>query len=328
MEITNELDIITDELTVLDGGKAYNLYYNTSARIKRTLEKKKGLYKSASGKKIAVKLAFNEAVGGAVRRGQRMNSNYRELITEVEYFPVTYYGNGTIFGQDEIMNTGKEQRVSMVKEQLDAAQKKPFLDLARNGYGSGGDTSDDIIGIPTICSTTATQNVGGKSENDIVDANGVKAWKGNTYTTSMIVTPSNMRARIAETTYKDGANPTHCYLPLALLNAFKDACQGLQDLGHDEALTAVGFDNIKFDGVTFVADFFLPYNTTTGVGSMLIENENNVGFAVYPKADMAMSRWHDAMVNDLWAKTMKVMWMGNQICNDRRGLNWITNAIK
>lgn len=314
MTTTAEMNAVTREHFMLDGGKAFDIYYNTSARIERKLKKKKGLHQSASGTKIKVPLAFNEGIGGSFSRGGSLDSNYRELITSVEFEPVSIYGNGTIYGQDEIMNQGSEGMVKLIRAQADAAAKKPFLVLARTVYGTAGDGDEDVMGIQTICTETTTTDVGGKAEDDIVDANGVKAWEGKTVSDSTVMSTVNVRAAILRATYKDGPDgyPTHCYLTRTLYNSFKDQVQTFTTLGEDKELTKIGFHNIVFDGVTFIADDFLDS------GHLLIENDRNLGFAVYPKANMAIGKWEDTQIAGVWAKTMKVFWMGNQIVNDRR----------
>jgi hypothetical protein len=317
--VTNEMDDVTRMHFMLDNGKAWDIHYNTSARVQRKQKQKKGLQKTvSSGKKITVPLDFNEAIGGAFTRGGSLNSNYRELITAVDFEPKSIYGNGTIYWQDEKMNTGTEGMVKLVRAQSDAAMKKPFLHLARKGFGSGTDTSEEIMGIETICSETTSTDCGGKSENDIEDANGLKPWEGKTTTTAQVISPANVRAQILRATWKDGADgyPGVAYMSRNLFNAFKDQLQPLQNLTEDKEMTKAGFHNIVFDGVTFIPDDFITSSSTGGY--CFVENENTIGFAVYEGANMTIVPWESTHVAGVMAKTMKVLWMGEQVTSNRQ----------
>lgn len=313
--ILEQLDAVTHDYFMIEGGKAMDNYFETSFLLNYLLKQKKGIYKKASGgKKISVPIRYDGNKAGFFVRGGTLDSTKQEAITNVEFNWKYCYGNATIYFVDTLENSGPEALINLTTEELLGAQESLRDLMATSLYtGLEGDSSN-LTGLNSLTNTTATTAYGGYASNDIVSADGTQVWTGKGSSTTTVISLPALRDIKTAAAYGSGKNtrPDLMATSEANYDTILNIIQIQQRFTADGVKTAkVGFNGVHFEGTDIFPDRYCPASNVYAI------NSDHVGFVVHKDADFMKSPW-EFIAGSARDKTMKILWGGNMVANNRR----------
>lgn len=309
-----ELELVTRDFLLADGKKATDIYYETSYLMELLINQKKGLFeRPAGGTSIKVPLKYDGAEAGFYQRSETLSEDDRQNITAVNFGWKHGFGNATIYRTDELENAGEYAEVSLVGEKVTDAMEGCREVVASGIYNAAGDDSKLITGLLSLTSESAAVAYGGKAENDIVAADGTKPWEGKTDTTSEAFGLAVIRALRSEAKVKGGKKGKPNLMPTteALWNKIAGILQVQQRFTQDTDIAKAGFTALNFEGCDIVVDDYCPS------GYAFALNTNNLGFAIHKEGFFARTPW-GKMVSGAQGRTMKILFDGNMVCNNRK----------
>ena len=313
--ILEELNEITNDYFLLDGGMATDIYFESSFLMQHYMAKQRGLWERPSGgKKIRVPLEYDESEGGAYDRNDPLSTDDREIIDAAYFSWKHYYGNATVYRTDGLMNAGEYAEVQLITSKVKNAQKTARNHVAKNIYASGGDSDRHLTGLLTMTSETATTEYGEIAENDLVSRDGTKPWEGKTNTAlAGTISLDSIRTIRSEAKIHDGADgkPDTAVTTETLWNKIASILQTQQRFVNDKDTAKAGFQHLVFEGMILAVDDFCPATY------MFMLNSHHFGWAVHSKGYFARTAWAD-LVSGPAGQYMRIYWDGNMICNHRR----------
>lgn len=315
MPLSNpELEIITRDFLLADGKSAQNIYYETSYLMELLINQKKGIFERPNGGvNIKVPLKYDGAEGGFYSRNSTLSESDRQNITAVFFGWKHAFGNATIYRTDELENAGEYAEVALVTEKVTDAMETCRDQIAKNLYNAAGDDSLLITGLRSLTSESADVDYGGKSENDIVAEDGTKPWEGKTTTTTEAISLDVIRTLRSGAKIKGGkgGKPNLGVTTETLFNKINGILQVQQRFTAAEEIAKAGFTGVNFEGMDLVVDDYCPS------GYLFVLNTNHVGFAIHQQGFFARTPWHN-LVSGAQGRTMKILWDGNMVCNNRK----------
>lgn len=310
-----ELESITNDYFMADGKKAFDIYFNDSFLMDYFMKKKKGLWERPSGgRTIRVPLMYDGAEGDFYSRGEALSSDDRENVNAAFFGMKHAYGNATLYRTDELENAGEYAEVQIVTAKLLAAQKTPAKKVATSMYTAAVDSSKEITGLRSLNSSSTTVSYGNIAEADLVAADGSYPWKGNITTTTEAISLAVIRTlrSLAKTSSGPGGKPDVGVTTETLFNVVAGLLQTQQRFTEDTDTAKAGFQNIVFEGMIIAADDYAPS------GYLFALNSKHIGFGIHSKGYFEPSPWADLLSAGQAARSMKIFWDGNLICNNRK----------
>lgn len=310
-----ELESITRDYFMADNRKAVDIYFGKSFIVDRWMNKKKGLWERPNGgKRIMVPLTYDIAEGGSFSRNSTLSSDDREILNAAYYLWKHYYGNATLFETDELEATDEFSEVSLVTSKLQASQNKITKDISTAVYGSATDTAEGLTGFLSMFNTTTSTKFGNIAEDDLVANDGTKNWKANLTTTVEAIGLSVLRTMASSAKIDEGVGtkPNVGVMTETLFNIIKGILQAQQRFIKDDDTVKAGFTHLVFEEMILAADDYCPS------GYAMLFNERFVGFAVHKQGFFVRKPWADLIVAGKAARSSKIMWHGNLICNNRK----------
>ncbi len=311
----DQLEAVTNDFFLIKDGKAEENYFETSFLLDYFLKQKKGIHKRPSGgQQITIPIRYDGNASGFFTRGGTLDSTKREAITNVNFQWKHCYGNGTILYTDELINAGPEAMINLTTEELIGAQKSIRDTLATSLYnGLDGDT-ENLTGVNSMCDTTATTSYGGYASNDIVSADGTKVWTGKGSASSTTLTLNNLRVGRTAAAYGQGkqTRPDFCATTETNFDTLSNILSVQQRFTEkDSEPVKAGFQGIRFEGMDIFPDRYCPAD------NVYLLSSHHTGFAIHKKAMFKRTPWEkiQGSAND---KTMKILFSGNFVCNNRR----------
>lgn len=312
---TNELDLITqDYYELAEGGKARDIYFNTSFLLNYFIKQQKGIWERPSGGfQIKCPLEYDGQNAAFYSKGATINSDDRESITDVFFDWKHCYGNATIYRIDGLKNAGEYATVQLVTQRVAGNQKSITKLLASSIYDVPGGSSDRLTGLLACCNETATLAYAGKAENDIVADDGTKPWEGKVNSDGGAIGLNKLRAACSAAKLYDGATgkPDIIVTTETLYNSISDILQAQQRFTESTATVDAGFTGLKFEGKEIFPDDYCPS------GYFFALNSNNIGFAVHKEGLFMRTKWK-VIPDSPEDKTMKIYFDGNMIVNNRK----------
>ena len=313
--VLSQMDAVTNDFFIIDGGKAADLYFQSSFNLNYFLKQKKGLWKRpSSGESIRVPFRYDGNETGFYSRGGVLSSDKRDAITAVFYQWKHCYSNGTVYRVDELKNAGPEGLINLTTEETYGAVESISKLLADSLYDAPGGDSARLTGIRNLCNETSTLDYGNINEDDIVAKDGTKPWEGKVTSTDETISLDVIRDLRSTAEYGAGADdePKLIVTTKALYNTIKSILQVQQMFTEkDSEPVKAGFTGVHFEGAEIYPDKFCPS------GWMFALNPNHFGFAVHKKGLFMRTPWA-VIEGSAQDKTMKILFDGNTICNNRR----------
>jgi len=315
MSLTFEqLESVTNDYFILDGGKATDIYFDTSYLLNLLLKQQKGIWKRPSGgRKVRIPLKYDGSEAGFYGRGDTLSSDKRDNVNAA-YFELAHaYGNATILRLDTLENSGPQAVVELALDEIETAQMSLTKVLAGSVYDLPGSGADRLTGLRAMCHETATTAYGGIAEDDLVAEDGTKPWEGIVDSTSEGITTTVIRDMATAAKIRDGAGgkPDIGVMPEALFNILVDTLTVQQRFVNSAETAKAGFTGIEFEGKTLTPDDYCPS------GWAFLLNTKYVGFAVHTKGFFTRGPWR-VVEDSPEDKTMKIYFDGNIVCSNRR----------
>jgi hypothetical protein len=310
-----ELESITNDYFMADGKAAVDIYFNAQFLMDYLMNKKKGIFERPNGgKKIRIPLSYDGAEGGFFSRAGTLSSDDRESINAAYFGWKHAYGNATIYGTDELENNDEYGEVSLVTQKLETAQKTCRNKIGKQIYNSALDGAEEITGLLSLCSASTTVAYGGIQEADLVASDGTKPWEGNVTTTSEAISLNVIRTLRTSAKVDDGkqGRPDIGLTTASLFQTINGILQVQQRFTQDTDTVKAGFTHVVFENMIIAEDDEVPS------GDFFALNTKTVGFAVHKDGYFVKTPWGDLLVTGTWARTMKILWHGNLVCNNRK----------
>jgi len=223
------------------------------------------------------------------------------------------YGNATIYRIDSLKNNGAYAKVQLVTNRLEGAQKTATKTIADSIYDEPGGVSNRLTGLMACCHETTSTAFGGIAEANVTSDDGTNPWEGKRNTTTEAISLSVMRTLRSDAKFNMGPSgkPDLLVTTETLWNVIASILQLQQRFVKDERTAHAGFTGIEFEGASFFPDDYCPSGTLIGI------NSNHYGFAVHQKGNFVRTRWQ-IIPDSPMDKTLKILWDGNAIVNNRR----------
>lgn len=310
-----ELEAITNDYFMLQGGKAVDIYFKTSYLLTCLMKEKKGLWeRPPGGPKIRIPLEYDGQESGFYGRGDTISSDERESLNAAYFDWKHCYANATVLRVDELENSGEYAQVQYVAAKVAGAQKSLTQTLASSIYDAAGGSSNRLTGLRACCNETATTTYGGIAEDDLVANDGDKPWEGKMDANSTSLDLNWLRTGASAAKIRDGENgkPDLVVTTETNWNVISDLLQAQQRFTKDSPSAKAGFTGIWFEGKDIFADDYCPASH----GFFL--NKTHIGFAVHKNGYYVRSRWR-VIPDSADDRSMKLYWDGNMVVDNRKG---------
>lgn len=311
-----ELESVTNDYFMLDGGKAIDIYFDTSFLLTHLLKQQNGIWERPDGgMKIRIPLEYDGQEAEFYSRGDTVNSDDRESVNAAFFDWKHSYGNATVYRIDLLKNTGEYAEVQLINQRIGGAQKSLTKLLAGSIYDLPTGDSKRLTGLRACCHETAGLAYGGIEEEDLVSADGTKPWEGKMDSSTTTITLNELRTGTSNAKIRDGkgGKPDLIVTTETNFNTIVDILQVQQRFTTEGSRTVkAGFTGVYFEGKDIFPDDYCPDD------HMFFLNTNHVGFAVHTQGNFMRTPWR-LIPDSPEDKTMKIYWDGNLVVNNRKG---------
>jgi len=311
-----ELESVTNDYFMADGGKAVDIYFDDSWLMTYGVEDKKGIWERPDGgEHIRIPLEYDEQVSGWYVRGDTISSDDRESINAARFEWRHCYGNATVRRIDELKNSGEYAEVKLVTQRLSGAQKTITKLIADSLYDAYTGSSNRLDGLRACCSETSTDKYGNIAEDDLVAADGTKPWEGITTTTSESISLAVLRTMASGAKIRSGkgGKPDIIVTTETLWNEVADLLEVQQRFKEATEVADAGFTGLIFEGKKVVADDYVPSGYAFGI------NTNYWGFAVHKNGLFMRTKWK-VIPDSPEDRSLKIYFDGNQVVSNRKSI--------
>ena len=309
-----ELESVTNDYFLADGGKATDIYFYTSFLLNYLMKQRKGIWeRPEGGRRIRVPLEYSGQESGFYSRGDTVSSDDKESINAAYFDWKHAYGNATMLRIDELENAGRYAEVQLVVQKVGGAQKSLTHTLAGSIYDLPGGSSARLTGLRATCHETATITYGAIQEDDLIAADGTKPWEGKLNSTTASISLSIIRTLATDAKVRDGkgGKPDLVTMPEVLWNVIADILQTQQRFTQGTETAKAGFTGLHFEGKDIFPDDYCPSGYAFAI------NSNHYGFAVHRDGYYMRSKW-GKIPDSPEDRSMKLYWDGNAVCNNRK----------
>ena len=315
-----ELESITTDYFLMDGGKAVDIYFNDSFLLNYLMKQQKGIWERPNGgQKIRIPLEYDGQEAEFYSRGDTVNSDDRESVNAAYFEWKHAYGNATIYRVDQLQNSGEYAEVQLITQRVGGAQKSLTKLLSSSIYDDAAGGGNRLVGLKALCNSTTTLAYGGIQMADLVAADGTFPWTGRRTTATTTLTLPILRTGRTAAKIRDGAGgkPDLFVTTETNFNTINDMLQIQQRFTTGVETVKAGFTGIVFEGMEIFPDDYCPASHGFWI------NSRHLGFAVHQEGYMMRTKW--AVIADSPEdKTMKIYFDGAMVCNNRKGFNLYT----
>ena len=309
-----QLESVTNDYFILDGGKATDIYFDSSYLLNLLLKQQKGIWKRpAGGIRVRVPLKYDGAEAGFYGRGDTLSSDKRPNVNAA-YFQLAHaYGNVTLLRLDTLENSGPQAIVDLALDEIETGQESVTKVLAESLYDLPSGNTKRLIGLRACCNEDEALMYGNIAEQDLVAEDGSRPWEGKMIGTTEGITTTIIRNMATMAKIRDGKNgkPDIVTLPEELFNVIVDTLTIQQQFVKAESTAKAGFTGVDFEGKILTPDDYCPE------GHMFMLNSKHIGFAVHTKGFFTRGPWH-VIKDSPEDKTMKIYFDGNLVCSNRK----------
>lgn len=312
-----ELESITNDYFLMDGGKAVDIYFNDSFLLNYLMKQQKGIWERPNGgMKIRIPLEYDGQEAEFYARGDTVSSDDRESVNAAYFEWKHAYGNATIYRVDQLQNSGEYAEVQIITQRVGGAQKSLTKLLSQSLYDDAAGAGNRLTGLKALCNATATTAYGGIAEDDLVSADGTKPWNGMRTTSATTLNLPILRTGRTAAKIRDGANgkPDLLVTTETNFNTIVDILQVQQRFTNGSETVKAGFTGVVFEGMEIFPDDYCPASHAFWI------NSKHLGFAVHQEGYMMRTKW-EKIADSPEDKTMKIYFDGNLVCNNRKGFN-------
>jgi len=310
-----ELESITNDYFMLDGGKAIDIYFDTSFLLNYLIQQKKGIWERPDGgEHIRIPLEYDGQEAEFYSRGDPVSSDDRESVNAARFEWKHGYGNATVYRIDGLKNSGDYAKVQLVAQRVGGGQKSLTKLIAGSIYDLPGGSSKRLTGLRALCNETTTTAYGAIREAELVAADGTTPWEGKMTSTATVISLGILRTGASAAKIRDGkgGKPDLIVTTETNWNVIADILQAQQRFKEGVETAKAGFTGLHFEGKDIFPDDYCPDN------HMFWLNSNHLGFAIHQEGYFKRSKWK-TIPDSPEDRTMKIYFDGNMVCNNRKG---------
>lgn len=264
--------------------------FDSNPAMKRL--KEKSYEKLGGGTSIMVPLQYASISSSGFYTGaDTLSTSDNENITSAEYQWRQLYANISITRKDELMNSGDQQKVSLVKSKMQAAEKT-MMDTLGTAIFNDGTTLNSLVGLRAIVGTSST--VGGISQSSYSWWNGQVDSSTTTFSIAALQTVYNNCSIDADA-------PSVIYATRANYNRYYGQLQPQQRFQDSDSAKG-GFSSLMFNGTPFIADSHCP------ASHIFMLNEKYIHLFAHKDEDFRMEPFVKPINQNV--RSGKIFWMG------------------
>jgi hypothetical protein len=310
-----ELEAVTDDYFMADGGKAVDIYFKTSFLLNFLLDQQKGIWERPDGgHRIRIPLEYGGQEASFYGRGATISSDDKETVNAAYFEWKHAYGNATIYRVDELENAGRYAEISLAAQRIAGSQKSITKLLAGSIYDLPGGDTTRLTGLRACCNETTSVAFGNLAEDDVVDPqDGTKPWEGKMVSTATTISLNVIRTAASTTKLRDGENgkPDLMVTTEDIWNIIADILQRQQRFADGKETAKAGFTGLHFEGKDIFPDDYCP------ASHFFLINSKHIGFAVHQKGYFMRAPWR-VIPDSPEDRTMKIYFDGNLVVNNRK----------
>jgi hypothetical protein len=271
--------------------KLHDAIFDSNPLLKRMLAS--GQYKSQNGgTQLTVPLSYAQvSATGWYRGAETLDTSENELLTAAAYDWCSLYAGITITEEDELKNGGDAGVLKILASKVQIAEKTIKDSLGTGIYSDGTDTKS-IVGLRDIVATD--QTVGGISQTDNA------WWRGQVDSTSSTLTIGAVNT-VFENCSVDSEKPTVVVSTRTNYTRYYNLLQPQQRFTDSETARG-GFQNLMFNGISWIADSHAPAN------HVFLLNEKHLWLFYHPERDFSMEPYQKPLNQQV--KVSRILWMG------------------
>lgn len=306
-----EIESVTDDYFILDGGQATDIYFEDSFLLNYLLKQHKGIWeRPTGGERIRVPVEYYRQKGGFYSKGETLDSDDSESLNAAYFDWKHAYGNATIYRIDMLKNESSDYgHVQLVEQRVSGAQKSITEDLAGSIYDLPGGSSKRLTGLRACCNETTSVSYGDIAEDDMAK------WEGKMSASSLSISPALIRTAATAAKVRDGkkGRPDLVVTTETLWNRIADILQAQQRFTDGKETVKAGFTGLHFEGKDIFPDDYCP------ASHMFVLNSNFIGFAVHANKGSYFGRtpWMVIEASPM-DKTLKILLDGNMVASNRK----------
>lgn len=278
------------------------------------------------GTKISQPVAYAELNGDAYKRGGQFKTEYVQTDTNLEVVPKYYYVSIAAYGPDNVLARGPESAMSYIESKFVNASGKMAKLLTQNMYRDGQGVVSDTIHVDGFLAAldngTAYASYGGITRADLGfgtnNNQGINAYKATMATFNMKGMQTAFGGAYMGNEHVDMIATTQdCWNLIynKILPQQRFSAEG-------EDVAKIGFQALRWNGVTIVVDQYCPAGYIWGL------NSNYIQFWVssLPRYQFGWTGWKESQGTD--DMVGQYLWSGNFLVTNPRmffQLNGVTN---
>jgi len=281
--------------------------FNSNAVLARLYRPEKLSLKDGGTKIVAPIINTKAGLGGSFDDLDELNTSRSDNITAAEFDWKQYYEPIRISRKEMLQNNGDAAKLSLIASKMKVAEKSFRDNLGTGMFSDGtGNDSKDITGFQAMISSSSTY--GGIAVADFA------GWiaqikQGSTPGTDEALTLARMQQAYGAAS-EDNDTPTMITCKQDVYDQLWSLYQPHQRLISEE-MSDLGFENIlTFNGVPVIVDSHMK------AGSMYFINEDYAFLCVHREENMRKETIERLETSN--SMLMRVFWMGNLVCNNRR----------
>lgn len=257
----------------------------------KMLEKKCKM-KVSGGTSINIPLNYAlTSASGWYSKAETLDITDNDIITGAQYNWKQFYVSVVVNGYDEMVNSGPQAVLDIVKSKMKVAEKTARDQMGTMIYNSGTDAKAPA-GLRQILSTSNT--VGGISQANY------SWWQAQVDSTSTTLTISALQTMFNLCSI-DNDTPDIITATRSNYNRYYNLLQPQQRFMSEE-MAKGGFTSLMFNGVPFTIDAKVPAN------GIFFLNSNYLHYIVHPQRDFKFEPFVKPINQD--AKVAKILFMG------------------
>ena len=283
--------------------------YNSKAFTARLARPDKMQLKDGGHEILAPVINSQPSAGGYFDDLATLDTSRTDNITASKHQWRQLYEPIRVSRKELLQNNGDAAKLSLVKSKVQIAEKQFKENLALGMFsdgtaGSGAGTTDQIDGLQSIVSTTSTY--GGIAVADFAEWVAIDKSNGGT---DRALTLNLMQAAFGAAS-EDDEKPSVAVCRQNVYDQVWSLYQPHQRLMSEE-MDKLGFPNtLSFNGIPLIVDSHCKAQT------IYFLNEEYLFLAVHKDENMRKETIERLETSN--SMLMRIFWMGNLICNNRR----------
>lgn len=303
-----------------------DIYFTSNVLIHKLMSQGKTY---PGGKKIQVDLEYDMTHAGAYGPKSELPIAKKEIVNAAFFEYAAYYATLTMDMDDDLINSGDQAIVNLLRTKLKNAEKSIRKTMANEIYDRRQDSlaasSDpnarpfnglkDLFNVNASGTAQATSVAYGEISEDQMSL-----WAPNVISGSKTMGFEFMQ-EVRRTASIDNGNegkPNLYLTTMALQDAFENTLQ-VQARYADQKLLDAGFNNILFKGVPIVDD------DEVGASELYGLNTRFLDILTHTKRNFTKPVWHSPIRQPDTA-TANIRWAGNLVCKNRAAHVYCANV--